>query len=1317
MKSFILLASLIFFQVCVDAQVQVYKFRNLSTQNGLAQGEVMCAYQDHEGFVWFGTSQGLNKYYGTGMRTFKGIKNDSSSLQSSYVTNIYEDKQNTLWICTGGKCNLSAYDRDKDIFIAKKTKELASAINNLFEDVEHRFWIGAKGLFEYDRKSGKLTRHLKEFGVSKIGFIGQYNSHEIILSVNDKKNGGILIYNPQSKQYKRICHESGSNPLLSDNFVTAASFDSKNNLWVGYEGGGLDCLDLVHHTVKNFKHSSTNVNSLAEDRVSSIVCSNDNKIFIGTYEKGMDIYDPVLNKFTHCRVGDSEFSLKSDVVKQIRKGKDGTIWICTWGGGVSIYDKRFDKFTAFKHEKGQNNVPIGTVTSFAEDKHNGIWVGYDGSGISNFNPNTGEFISYTGKPLSGNKVLSLMVDDEGFLWSGMWQPGADKFEIQGDKLKLKKAYQKFNALDDLSNCILSMHSDKEYIWFGSFHGLFRMGREDEKMEQVIFDKTKKTVDNGYLISSLHINSGNAVWASTTGNGLFKVDKKDLSSKRFFNAPSDSTTISDDLVNFVFTDSKKNIWVGTGLGVLNLFDSKTEKFTHFSQNDGLPDAQLKGVLEDGKGNLWVSSTAGIIKITPDWSNGKVSIKVRKFNESDGLQGEIFTSACFKSHNGIMYFGGQNGFNMFHPDSIKDNSSLPPVYITGFMIFNKEVQIGAEGSPLKKDISQTNEIILTHDQQLFTFRFIALNYISSDKNQYAYMMEGFDKDWNYVGGRTEATYTNLDPGEYVFRVKAANNDGVWNETGTSIKVIILPPWWKTWWFRLFMGIFVVGSVVGYYSYRITSLRRQKIVLEQKVSERTLELSNANEELREKQEELQQQQDEILAQRDELEAKNEILQEKTNTIEKAFSTSKVISQFGQKVTSELKIDSINQMVHSYISSIMPADGFGIGIYFEKSKSIIFNHFIINKQLLSSFSISMDDQISYSAKSLRIKETIIDNALSDDYRAFIDLHILADSGFPVPLSTINVPLYNDKKDIGVLVVFAQNEKAYTSHDVTNLQTLASYIAIAFDNANAYRALHLKNESISSSIRYGLNIQNSILPDLNELDTFFEATILYRPKDIVSGDFYWFADLGEDGYFIAVVDCTGHGVPGAFMSLIGNRLLNEIVIEEKNYDTDSILCTLDLKIRQVLKQSETENKDGMDVCLCRFFVEPDKQPKLEFSGAKRDLYWLSKSNGLTVVNGDRKSIGGIKYRDTVSFTKKTIDIDHGDTFVLTTDGFVDQNNEQRKRFGTNQLLEILEGVGNDSLDNIKDCLKGSLLSHQKDEDQRDDITVLLVRPKKNVYS
>ena len=503
-----------------------------------------------------------------------------------------------------------------------------------------------------------------------------------------------------------------------------------------------------------------------------------------------------------------------------------------WGSGLSIYDKRFFKFSTYRHDEKNSNSPSGkSVTSFAEDENGTIWLSTDGGGIDCFDPKEKKFYRQNflandpNRPTS-NKVLSLVADQKGGLWAGMWNGGLNYFRIKGKRLFLEKRFDRLNPEKTNNTSVFRLYIDPEdRLWVGTFQ------------DEVYFydDRSRSFVSLGSqlgagndTISQLTVNDiqydpEGFYWISTQDFGLLKANLQQRTYQ--FYPPDLENPLGQpaQLISFTFRDSQNRFWVGTNLG-LCLFNPLTEIFKTYTVDDGLADNNITGMMEDGPGNLWISSSMGLSRIIPANSGDFPLLSIRNFVLTDGLQGNLFNRwAYLKSRNNAMYFGGINGFNVFHPDSLSENRVVPPVVLTNFLLFNKPVTAGQKDSPLKKQLAQTDELVLKHHQNYFTLQFVALNYIMSNKNEYAYIMEGLDKEWNYVGTRTEATYTHLQPGQYIFRVKASNNDGYWNEEGASVKIIILPPWWKT---KIFRGLMILLALAGlaYLIYRSVQYYRR-------------------------------------------------------------------------------------------------------------------------------------------------------------------------------------------------------------------------------------------------------------------------------------------------------------------------------------------------------------------------------------------------------------------------------------------------------------------------------------------------------------
>jgi len=840
------------------ALAEKMSFKSLTTEMGLSHGDVVCFYQDHEGYIWIGTVDGLNKYDGATFTVYKYNHKDITSLPNNCIICIYEDKKNNLWIGTATSNGLCRYNREKDNFerisyTDDQNKKIENIVTALFDDNSNKLWVcTSNGVYWFD--TDKKIFHpcfTDTYGkdiLVNFNEIHQDKNGILWFISEDRVNGGIIKYNPVTKETDRY---NTQHPIfkLKENAVYGLLIDKQENIWVGGYSTGLSMINQHTKTITNYQNDPVNDNSLSNNYVPTLAQTGDGKILIGT-EGGLNVFDPVAKIFEHYKKNETEGSILSNSIKKIYIGHDGTIWIGCWGGGVSIYDKRYEKFTQYKHDE-QTGYSFNAVTSFAEDIKGNIWIATDGRGITYFNPKEKIFVRHLSdikdpQTLTNDKVLAVVTDNKGGLWAGMWQGGLNYFQINGSKLILKKKYPYVDETDPKSNSIFRIYRNRAgEIWVGNFEtGAYLFDPKTERFKTMFLlnDSTREIKAKSAIIDILSDSHGN-VWFATLGTGLIRLNRKTGKCERFTHNEKDTTSISSDGINVVFEDSEKRLWIGSS--GLSLFNRETNTFTHYTR--GLPDNTIVGILEDGHHNLWLSTNKGISKATIVSTKEKLELTFRNYSTKDGLQDNVFNKWAFlKSNSGEMYFGGISGFNAFHPDSIKDNHYIPPVHITDFLLFNKPVIIGAENSPLKKHISQTQQLVLKYNQSVFTFRFVALNYIFSEKNQYAYKMEGFEKDWNYVGNKREATYTNLDAGKYRFRVKASNNDGIWNEQGASIKITITPPWWETWWFRGATVVLLLSLVYSGFLFRVRSIKNHNQKLESEVAERTSQLQTANKEL---------------------------------------------------------------------------------------------------------------------------------------------------------------------------------------------------------------------------------------------------------------------------------------------------------------------------------------------------------------------------------------------------------------------------------------------------------------------------------------
>ena len=859
MKKIVLFITALLTYSHIAAQPNVISFRSFTTNMGLSHGDVFCICQDYEGYIWIGTTDGLNKYDGIGFTVYKYDRDDSTSLSSSYINALYEDKENNLWI--GVLNGLCKYNREKNNFERIDYSDTHGEVFNhhvhaIFEDNTNTLWIGTEnGIFILDREHKKFTAFFDETDKTEVttycNDICEDKNGILWFALHDKIHGGILRYDPFKKVTTKFNTRS-SEIKLRDNIILCVMADNENKIWIGYEYEGIDVLNEQAKTISSFQNIPRNPNSLSNNTVFTIVQDNNDKIFIGTDGGGINEFDPKTKLFYQYTTSESESSLLSNVVQKLYIDRDGLMWVGCWGGGVNSYDKRFDRFTLYRHGKQDNNSLSGnSVTCFAQDVKGNVWVSTDGGGINFFDRKNNNFIRYRSdrknqQTLTNDKVLALDADAKGGLWAGMWQGGLQYFKIDGNKLILKKTYDYLDKNNLNSNCVFQIYSNNAgQLFVGNYStGAYTF---DQKTETFTPVQLPLGTTSYCTIRDVFCDSRKDTWFATEYNGLIRMSHETGTFEKFVHDDKDTNSLSNNSVNVIFEDRKGRLWVGTDEGGLNLFTRETKSYMHFTTKQGLPDNTIIGILEDDKGNLWMSSHVGLSKATVDSSYGQLKLRFRNYTAQDGLQGKVFNRWAFlKSKTGEMYFGGLNGFNVFHPDSIKDNISQPPVHITDFLLFNKPVKIGVKDSPLKEHISQLTELVLPYDQNTFTFRFIALNYILSENNQYAYIMNGLEKEWNYVGNKMEATYTHLDPGDYVFRVRGSNNDGIWNIAGTSLKITITPPFWKTIWFRTIGILLILGLLFSIYQIRTARIRAHNRELQQHVQKRTAQYEAANKEL---------------------------------------------------------------------------------------------------------------------------------------------------------------------------------------------------------------------------------------------------------------------------------------------------------------------------------------------------------------------------------------------------------------------------------------------------------------------------------------
>jgi signal transduction histidine kinase/ligand-binding sensor domain-containing protein/AraC-like DNA-binding protein len=810
-RKILLFVGLIFISIRINAQkttaYEDIKFINISLKQGLTQSSVLSILQDRKGYMWLGTRDGLNKYDGVRFVKYRYNSRDTNSLSHNVIRASCEDEYGNLWIGTAN--GLNRYDAQADNFVHFKLSQPGNPKQNdilsLSPDGKGNLWVGtAHGLFKLDIKKG--TKVFYQHKDNEQGSL----SADIIQALLKTPDGNIWVgtnkgvdqYRPASNSFVR--YQLPEAASTNTNFIASLYLDKQQNLWLGYKGG----LAIFNKKNNVFEHYQIGTNSIT-DPVRSIQEDGRHNLWIGTYNGLyiLNIADKSITRYQHDENNSS--SLSQNSVYSICRDQMGDMWVGTYFGGINYYSSSYNRF---KHvSAGNNNRTLNykVVSSIIEDDGHNLWIGTEGGGINFYNKKTGTFTYYTHSEkdphsISANNVKTMLMDKTGGLWIGLHDGGLNYLNTTSRPYRFKKINSGIDG--NLSNNrVVSLFQDEAgYIWIGtSGGGLNRLNPVTGKIARIV--QNERLIGEIVYLIAAAAKKGKVLIGSNVG--LAEMDINTLQSKQIvFNKSAKNSTAVPVLSIHIKPEGE--LWVGTEGDGLYSYNLQTKKGKHYGIAEGLPNDVIYGILPDAKNNLWLSTNNGLSQLQV--SSGSI----KNFDESDGLPSKEFNyGASMRNKLGLLYFGGTNGFCFFNPDQIATNTYVPPVYITSIKVNNKLINAwdGEE------------EIELAHDHNMLNFTFVALNYSQPQKNQYAVQLEGFDKDWNDLGNTNSLTYTNLDAGTYTFKVKASNNDGVWNKNGTSIKIHIAAAPWKTWWAYSIYGI-IVGSIL--FLMRRQTLQRLKV-----------------------------------------------------------------------------------------------------------------------------------------------------------------------------------------------------------------------------------------------------------------------------------------------------------------------------------------------------------------------------------------------------------------------------------------------------------------------------------------------------------
>lgn len=805
-----------------------YRFSILNSSHGLTHNQVSCFFQDDNGYIWIGTTAGLNRFDGHHLKVFTHEAQDSASLSGRDVFNIFQDPEGIIWVSTSQGYNL--YHPQTESFThnwqeqLKKFSNVESGLNEIVKDRSGLYWFihNTNGLSCYDPET-KLTRH---FTQKAPGGSGLHSNSVSAISQNvngdywilhrdgmlEKLDGKSLKITEQQDYLFRKFNGQSYNYKLT--------VDSDNDLWL-YLPNDQQGVFYFSDAGKTFTHFHKNADRLKlnTNLVTGVVEEEKGTIWIGTDLGGINIIDKsnfTVNYVLHN--AEVKNSLVHNSIYSLYKDSDGIIWAGAYKNGVSYYHKNIFRFKNYKHYASlPESLPYNDVNCFIEDEEGNIWIGSNGGGLIHWNRTSGRFTQYKHDPdnpnsLSSDVIVSLETGNNNDLWIGTWLGGLNKFDGR-NFTRYKSSPQEDSSLPN-ENIWEIFEDRKGNLWLGTIsQGLQVLDSRNKTFSTYKPKTSQDSVSNLYISAITEDNEGN-IWAGGN-NGIDVINPETGKIRHFLHDSKRPESLGSNTVLWILKDSKGQMWTGTDNG-LDLYQPRDNSFRHFSLKEGLPHKIILAVLEDEAGNIWLSTPNGLSRLQLNYSEGEMIAGVTNYDESDGLQGRVFNeNAALKTGSGDLIFGGPNGFNVFNPKNLEPNREKPEIVFTDFLLFNKSTGTGKEVNGrvlLAQSISQTDKITLKHYENVFTLEFAALSFFRPDKHKYLYKLEGFDKEWLSADNfNRRITYTNLDPGDYTFKVRASNNDGLWNDEAKSIQITVLAPFWKTPMAYLFYAMFLAACLL--------------------------------------------------------------------------------------------------------------------------------------------------------------------------------------------------------------------------------------------------------------------------------------------------------------------------------------------------------------------------------------------------------------------------------------------------------------------------------------------------------------------------
>jgi ligand-binding sensor domain-containing protein/CheY-like chemotaxis protein/AraC-like DNA-binding protein len=839
MRGYILLTALLILSIAGRAQTSNYNIYSIAVENGLPSNDLQCVFQDSYGFLWVGSYEGVFRWDGYTFKKYQHYEKDSASIDHNIVYTVFEDSQKRLWVGTIEGLNL--YDRGNDSFskciLRQKGEKIP--VNAIREDSKHQMWLGTSNglcLYNYEK------RHADWF---------QGANPEVIFCIDiDAKdniwcglfNGGVQKFSCDTKSFTHFKQKNG----IASNNIRSILCDDKDNVWIGTIDKGINVLSKDGKLIKSYQSFSEG-KSTVQSTINTIYQDKNKTIWIGV-SRGPLLYidqktnEPIVLNKSILNSNRTQFNS----VSRIFEDTFGNIWFSTAGNGLFYTNVNKNVFENYLQDaNGVKDLKTNVITCFYEDHNGTMWIGTERSGILKYLPSTNTFNLLTTKTngLSNDAITDIKGDKDGKLWIATWNGGIMQFDPKTQHIK-KFVTDPSNVNSLPINDAKVLLPDDTLIWIGT-HGE-GLAAYDKKRNTIINNSNNDVfpfqMSQPGWINHLFKDSKGRLWIGSY-SGLFMYDGKKL--QRFEHA-TDSLSISSNSVNMITEDRDGRIWIISEEG-LDEFNARHQNFIRYKAKLNLPEG-MKSIVTDDNNLLWISSNEGILSIDTK------TLSVKRYDANDGLQGNsFFHKAALKSKNGKLYFGGPHGFNAFYPNSLKPVNIPSYFYTTDLYVYNKPQFPNRDKSPLSTVLALTKSLTLKPEQSFFSIEVASVNLYSSSKTKYAYKLEGLHDQWIYLGNERKISFTNLDPGTYTLKTKYTGIDSKWHQAENALKITILPPWWKTIWFKFVVVAFFTSAVLGVFYLRISTIKNRNKILKAEVEKRTHELSEANSFLVERNEEI--------------------------------------------------------------------------------------------------------------------------------------------------------------------------------------------------------------------------------------------------------------------------------------------------------------------------------------------------------------------------------------------------------------------------------------------------------------------------------